>query len=162
VTDSLKWTITLVQGADGYRLPTEAEWEYGCRAGTTTLYSLPAPAGGNIINITWANYNSAGPRAVKSYAAYSNNRGIFDMHGNVREWCWDWYDSNWYTENPAGNPVGSTIGSFRVVRGGGWKSTGDKLRSSCRDSEAPNNNTQDDLGFRVLRPKYPEGIPSSR
>jgi len=151
-----EWTVTLVDGADGYRLPTEAEWEYACRAGTVSLYST-----GNAITTDQANFDFPFPKAVGSYA--SNPWGLYDMHGNVWEWCWDWYDAAYYTKShPPGNPAGPLIGEHRVRRGGSWSNIGsEQLRSSFREKATPDDSL-DNLGFRVLRSKYPEGIPSSR
>ena len=147
----------MIPGADGYRLPTEAEWEYACRAGTSAPYSIPAPLGGNDISSSQANFNSAGPAAVGSYAP--NQLGLYDTHGNVWEWCWDWYGA--YSGSSAGNPVGPQTGDYRVARGGAWSSaTAAELRSSCRVGKEADTSTGD-IGFRVIRPKYPEGIPGN-
>ena len=151
--DAIKWTVTMIPGANGYRLPTEAEWEYACRAGTTTRYST-----GNTITGEQANYNSAGTTAAGGFN--SNPLGLCDMHGNVWEWCWDWYVENQYgnTPNRVGNPPGPAAGVNRVRRGGSWKSAdAGELRSAYRESAGPDT-AADDLGFRVLRPKYPEGV----
>ena len=137
--DWVKWN------ANGYRLPTEAEWEYACRAGTTTEYSI-----GNIISGNNANYwdsgdsydNGATP--VGSYGA--NARGLYDMHGNVWEWCWDWYSP--YSSSSKSNPRGSSVGSDRVVRGGGWGDYAEDLRSAVRNYD----NSDDNYPNRGFRP----------
>ena len=113
-----------------YVLPTESQWEYACRAGTTTMYSW-----GNDINSSRANYNWDGAyntgvdfkqtRDVGQYAA--NPLGFFDMHGNVSEWTADWYQAAYPSGNPVVNPTGPASGSYRVRRGGSWHSDGTPL-----------------------------------
>jgi formylglycine-generating enzyme required for sulfatase activity len=125
-----------------YVLPTESQWEYACRAGTTTVYSW-----GNTITSANANYNNTiGQTAdVGQYAA--NPWGFFDMHGNVLEWTADWYGT-YPTGNPVIDPLGAASGSDRVVRGGSWSNGGADLRSARRNDDTPGNRSGN-LGFRV-------------
>ena len=113
-----------------YVLPTEAQWEYACRAGTVTAYSW-----GDSINSSDANfnYNFGQTRDVGKYSA--NPWGFFDMHGNVWEWTADWYGS--YSSASVIDPEGSASGSYRVVRGGSWGSDGAGLRSAERSHDTP-------------------------
>ena len=123
-------------------LPTESQWEYACRAGTTTMYSW-----GNDINATRANYNVSGlgqTRDVGYYAA--NPLGFFDMHGNVFEWTADWYAV--YSSGAQTDPTGPASGSGRVTRGGSWDATGAILRSASRTYEGPSDRRLN-VGFRV-------------
>jgi sulfatase modifying factor 1 len=126
----------------GCRLPTEAEWEYACRAGTTTAYHT-----GSTLNAGQANYNSNQTKAVGSYAP--NAWGLFDMHGNVWEWCSDWYGS--YPSSAQTNPSGPVSGSNRVLRGGGWHNDGRYCRSAYRGGNVPSLRT-DGIGFRLVVP----------
>ena len=126
-----------------YVLPTEAQWEYACRAGTTTDYSW-----GNDINASQANYidsNNNRPLNVGQYA--SSPWGFFDMHGNVWEWTADWYGT-YPTGNPVVDPTGPASGSARVFRGGSWGLTGPNLRSADRDYFNPSFRYYN-IGFRV-------------
>ena len=127
-----------------YVLPTESQWEYACRAGTTTMYSW-----GNDINATRANYSVSGLSQTRDVGYYAANPlGFFDMHGNVWEWTADWYQAAYPTGNPVVDPTGPASGSFRVTRGGAWSSDGSGLRSAKRHNSAPSNR-YDYLGFRV-------------
>ena len=126
-----------------YVLPTESEWEYACRAGTTTAYSW-----GSSIAAANANYSSSGigqTRDVGQYAA--NPWGFFDMHGNVWEWTADWYQAA-YPSGTVTDPTGPASGSNRVIRGGSWHYAGTGLRSAQRFSYAPGS-PNSSLGFRV-------------
>jgi formylglycine-generating enzyme required for sulfatase activity len=123
-----------------YVLPTESQWEYACRAGTSTVYSW-----GDDINSSRANYNIGQTSNVGNYAA--NAWGFFDMHGNVWEWTADW-GGTYPADNPVVNPTGAASGSHRVLRGGSWGSDGTLLRSAKRHDHAPSDRG-DTLGFRV-------------
>jgi formylglycine-generating enzyme required for sulfatase activity len=130
--------------ANGYRLPTEAEWEYACRAGTITMYYW-----GDSISPDNANYgdNIKKPAPVGSYP--SNQFGLYDMSGNVYEFCWDyWQDS--YNPDDNKDPHGPDRKSFRTTRGGYWKFPGDVLRSGRRDNTYQNRRSEGN-GFRVAR-----------
>jgi ribosomal protein L7/L12 len=144
-----RW-ITWDQNSNGYRLPTEAEWEYACRAGTTGPFNT-----GDNISTDQANYNGHYPynnnvkginrkkiTPVGSFAP--NSWGLFDMHGNVCEWCWDWYGS--YSNEHQNDPLGALSGKDRVIRGGCCIDHAENIRSAsrgfCNDGFA---------GFRVCR-----------
>jgi formylglycine-generating enzyme required for sulfatase activity len=146
-----------LSGKDGksYRLPTEAEWEYACRGGTTTPFHFGAQLNGREANCT-ENYpygtKDKGPYRrrtadVGSYAA--NSFGLFDMHGNVWEWCSDWYDSAYYSASPMDDPTGPASGTTRVDRGGAWVSVARLCRSATRSSNSPSSR-YGSLGFRVV------------
>jgi formylglycine-generating enzyme required for sulfatase activity len=127
-----------------YVLPTESQWEYACRAGTSTMYSW-----GNDINATRANYNVSGLSQTRDVGYYAANPlGFFDMHGNVWEWTADWYQAAYPTGNPVVDPSGPASGSYRVHRGGSWNSDGAPLRSAKRNGNPPSSRTIY-IGFRV-------------
>ncbi len=150
-------TVTWNRSASGYRLPTEAEWEYACRAGTTGPFNT-----GNNITDSEANcynhygYNNKSDRIVGGYRRSSapvrsfkaNPWGLFDMHGNVAEWCWDWYGE--YESGEQTNPTGPSTGSFRVNRGGGWNDFPKHIRSAYRSPMADDESGYS-IGFRVVR-----------
>ena len=152
--DDKKWTVRVNWNANGYRLPTEAEWEYAARSrggnekwsGTSTENNLSTYAN------YWENgdndkdgYENTAP--VKSYRA--NSLGLYDMSGNVWEWCWDWYDD--YSKNASINPKGSNTGANRVIRGGSWNSRPAYLRCAYRNRYTPDNRNDDFVGFRLSR-----------
>ncbi len=130
-----------------YRLPTEAEWEYACRAGTTTAYHT-----GKNLNPGAANFDGEidRGRTVEAASFPPNAWGLHDMHGNVREWTADYYDDEFYESRAATfNPTGSVKGDERVVRGGSWNDDADEARSAHRDEQDPHDMSHT-LGFRVV------------
>jgi formylglycine-generating enzyme required for sulfatase activity len=140
--------------ANGYRLPTEAEWEYACRAGHAT-----ALANGNISEIacgTDANLTAIGWYCGNSGDIHhpvgtkvSNDWSLFDMHGNVWEWCWDWWEDQ-YTLPAPDDPRGPDDGVYRVFRGGSFNADARDCRSAGRYRTPPGNSLER-LGFRLAR-----------
>jgi len=138
-----------------YRLPTEAEWEYACRAGTTTPFNT-----GQTISTDQANYDGdyvygngrKGTDRGKTteVGSFSPNAfGLYDMHGNVYEWCQDWYDEDYYSNSPSVDPQGPNTGEYRVLRGGSWYNYPRGCRSANRYRLTPDG-TNDGSGFRVV------------
>ena len=133
-----------------YRLPTEAEWEWSCRAGTTTAYSFGDDEG-QLGQYAWFKGN-AGDKNEKYAHAVGQKRanpfGLYDMHGNVFEWCQDWYGDDFYEESAMSDPAGPSSGSSRVVRGGSWNGEPDYCRSGYRLYCVPGYRIRS-FGFRV-------------
>jgi len=137
--------------ANGYRLPTEAEWEFTSRGGiknySTGIYS----GSNNADSVAWYDANSGGKtHPVGTKAA--NSLGLYDMSGNVWEWCWDWFGAYGVSNqtDPAGDASGVASGSNRVYRGGGWSSSARYLRSAYRSYGTPSGRSSN-LGFRLVR-----------
>jgi formylglycine-generating enzyme required for sulfatase activity len=127
-----------------YILPTESQWEYACRAGTTTMYSW-----GNDINATRANYSVSGLSQTRDVGYYAANPlGFFDMHGNVWEWTANWYQATYPSGNPVVDPTGPASGSLRLFRGGSWINNDSDLRSAKRFDYNPSTRYSN-VGFRV-------------
>ncbi len=126
-----------------YRLPTEAEWEYACRAGSTGDYA------GNLNAMAWYGENS-GDKTHAVGTKRPNAWGLYDMHGNVWEWCQDWYGENYYSQSPSVDSQGPSTGSYRVTRGGGWDNGALYCRSADRGWSAPDFRVYA-LGFRLVR-----------
>ncbi len=134
-----------------YRLPTEAEWEYACRAGTTTVVCY-----GDSLSSVQANFNGNHPfgdapkgphlKAPTRVGSYKPNAfGLYDMHGNVWEWCADWLDDGYYAKSPVDDPPGPASAKYHVVRGGGYFYTGEYCRSGHRSHPI-----RAGIGFRVV------------
>lgn len=135
--------VTVDTTANGYRLPTEAEWEYVCRAGTTTDYS----GNNNLDELGWYNSNSGYyPHFVGSMKP--NQFDVYDMHGNVWEWCWDWYSPDYYSVSTSVNPTGPITGSRHILRGGSYSDGANSARSSNR---AFNGNDYENCGLRIIK-----------
>ncbi len=137
----------------GCRLPTEAEWEYACRAGTTTPFNT-----GDNLTTNQANYNGNFPyrdnekgefrQSTMPVGSYPPNPwGLYDMHGNIWEWCHDWFDA--YPIEPQTNPKGPDSGLFRIFRGGGWRNYAQLCRSAFRYNYFPDYRYFN-IGFRVV------------
>ena len=128
----------------GYRLPTESEWEYACRAGTTTAYSF-----GDNITPKDANYFDSNTGKTLAGGSYKPNAfGLYDMHGNVHEWCEGWYEK--YPVEPVTDPKGPATGEKKVLRGGSFGTLDAKVRSSFRFIFSPSGQYFD-FGFRLAR-----------
>ena len=146
--------------ANGYRLPTESEWEYACRGCTTSAFSCNEPS---YTSGSCSSCTSGTHPVLEDYCVYCANApggtevlgsklpnpyGLFDIHGNVFEWCWDLYGT--YPVGSATDPTGAISGSNRVCRGGGWSSDPRLCRSALRNNSAPNVRSNS-KGFRLLR-----------
>jgi formylglycine-generating enzyme required for sulfatase activity len=130
-----------------YRLPTEAEWEYACRAGTTTRWYCGDDAAG-VVDVAWFGENAHGmthPVGQKKPNAW----GLYDMHGNVWQWCADWFGANYYEQSPLSDPIGPPVGTGHVLRGGYWWFSASACRSASRLTLVPASRNRND-GFRVV------------
>ncbi len=146
---------TEVERGHVYRLPTEAEWEYACRAGSHTPFHTGPSLSPRDARIDGGNPYGSGPSLlspphtgrVASYPA--NLFGLHDMHGNVWEWCSDWYDASYYQHSPRHDPPGPESGVYRVLRGGSWRNQASTCRSAYRNALPPNQH-QPYIGCRVV------------
>ena len=141
--------VTVVSGSTGYRLPTEAQWEYAAKGGNNPPVGFTFAGSNNANDVAWHSGNS-GNMTREVGLLQPNRLGIYDMSGNVWEWCWDWWGS--YTSEAKSDPMGAAAtGGVRVLRGGGWFSDARSTRSAYRFSFNPNVRNNGD-GFRLLRP----------
>ncbi len=140
--------VTWNRSANGYRLPTEAEWEYAARGGNKGRGYIFA--GSNYVDeVVWY-WDNSGEKTHPVGRKKANELDIYDNSGNVGEWVWDRYDSDYYSSSPASDPAGPYSGADRVMRGGGWYNDA----RCCRSADRGGYNSADriaDLGFRVVR-----------
>ena len=139
-------TLNVKEGVTVYRLPTEAEWEYAARAGSTTTYSFGNKAS-KLGDYAWYGDNAEG-RTHPVGQRKPNAWGLYDMHGNVWEWVQDWYGP--YDVDEVTDPPGPSEDSYRIYRGGGWGTFAGNCRSSERNFDTPDTRLAG-LGFRLLR-----------
>jgi len=133
--------------ANGYRLPTEAEWEYAARSGGRDDRKWSGTNNkSDLGDYAWYSGSETHPVGTKQ----PNELGIYDMSGNVWEWCWDWYDNDYYTDSPSNNPKGPSSGSDRVLRGGSWNNFANFCRTANRIYYHPSH-SYSSTGFRLLR-----------
>jgi sulfatase modifying factor 1 len=134
--------------ANGYRLPTEAEWEFAAKGGTNSK-GFRYSGSDKLEDVAWHKVNSNGqPHTVGT--KLPNELGIYDMSGNVWEWCWDWYNKDFYKLEKVDNPKGPEMGERRTVRGGSWDSKSNYVRPANRISTIPSK-THEFYGFRIAR-----------
>ena len=148
-------TVTWNRGASGYRLPTEAEWEYACRAGTSTAFNdgpITSPGCSPVdscLNLAGWYCGNAGGTTEPVENKRRNAWGLYDMHGNLWQWCWDRWDGSDYANGAVTDPTGPVSGSGQVIRGGGWDDNASVCRSASRGQGNPTGGV--DIGFRVAR-----------
>ena len=154
-TDPTSWKCNddKPYAAEGYRLPTEAEWEYSCRAGTTTAYAdggiteIGCGDEPSLMNSGWYCGNADGwTHPVAELMPNAN--GLYDMHGNVWEWCNDWYYGTYLDEET--NPIGGPPGWYKVLRGGSWSEVARRCRSASRRNPSPHKGLNGRHGFRYV------------
>jgi formylglycine-generating enzyme required for sulfatase activity len=149
-SNSIWDAVVVISGSKGYRLPTEAQWEYACRAGTTTAYNT----GAGISDSTGWHSSNSGGKTHEVGKKPANAWGLYDMHGNVWEWCWDWYGSDYYEGRPSPDkePVGASGGTYRVLRGGSWGFVAEFARSAYRSYDFYPYGRYSSVGFRLVCP----------
>ncbi|MFH1824478.1 MAG: formylglycine-generating enzyme family protein, partial [Candidatus Firestonebacteria bacterium] len=131
----------------GKRLPTEAEWEKACRAGSSSKYCFEDNKS-ELGDYAWY-YSNSGSKTHPAGEKKPNKWGIYDMHGNVWEWCSDWYDGGYYANSHKDNPKGLDTGTSKVLRGGSWHNIANNCRSALRNYNSPDLRYVD-VGFRCV------------
>jgi formylglycine-generating enzyme required for sulfatase activity len=152
LNSTARWLVTWDRKANGYRLPTEAEWEYAAKGGNEAPGGFIFAGSNEQTEVAWYSATSGGkthPVGEKT----ANKLGLYDMSGNVWEWCWDWYGD--YKTNAQTDPIGASLGSKRVIRGGSWYDSAAYVRSAYRNSFIPSN-MNFSVGFRIVRTALPE------
>jgi formylglycine-generating enzyme required for sulfatase activity len=154
--DAKTWVCDF--SADGYHLPTEAQWEYACRGGSAGVYSFGDDSA-DLKSYGW--FKATADRKTHPVGELKANPfGLFDVAGNVAEWCNDWYGRDYYAQSPAADPTGPSSGEKKVVRGGGFKSAAEDCTCAARNSDEPGFSdacvASDDYGFRCVRRAAPK------
>ena len=140
--------LNTLEKTRAYRLPSEAEWEYAARAGSQSTYCF-GPETARLAEYAWFQNNSgAAPHPVGQLAP--NDWGLYDMHGNVHEWCADWYARDYYAHSPAKNTPGPRKGVARVLRGGDWGSEAWYCRCAIRSLSSPQRRSPR-VGLRIVK-----------
>lgn len=135
-----------------FRLPTEAEWEYACRGNSSTKYAHGSRKAG-LNNYAWYYDNAFNKEEMYAHEVgtrKANKWGLYDMAGNVYEWCYDWYSRNYYNKSPVQHPKGPVHGKYKVVRGGDWARTDYFLRAASRRYYDPHYKDVN-VGFRLAK-----------
>jgi formylglycine-generating enzyme required for sulfatase activity len=144
---TMRWLVTWNRNANGYRLPTEAEWEYAARGGDESPGDFIFSGSNDQVEVAWYSANSGGsthPVGTKE----PNKLELYDMSGNVWEWCWDWHGS--YPARTQTDPTGASSGSRRVIRGGSFYDSAGYIRCASRHSCIPSDRNIG-TGFRIVR-----------
>jgi formylglycine-generating enzyme required for sulfatase activity len=145
--DDMKWVVTWNRNANGYRLPTEAEWEWAAKGGGKDFMIYEYSGSNSVDGVAWYDGNSENrTHPVKTKAG--NSLGLYDMSGNIYELCWDWYGS--YSGSSQTDPAGAAGGSYRVIRGGSWYFDAQGVRSTYRLIFPPLGRAHI-IGFRLVR-----------
>jgi len=134
-----------------YRLPTEAEWEYAARSGGKNDKWAGVNDDSKVGDVAWYDQNSQDNLIRSVGQKIPNDLNLYDMSGNAQEWCQDWYDEKYYTTSPKDNPTGPTDGKKRVVRGGSFGSTVEKVKTTARYRDNPDI-SESSTGFRLVLP----------
>jgi formylglycine-generating enzyme required for sulfatase activity len=150
--------LNRAEGTNVYGLPTEAQWEYAARAGSTAAYCFGSETG-MLAGYAWYRANSDGSTQPVGRLT-PNDWGLYDMHGNVHEWCADWFDRHYYAASPSLSPLGPKTGVARCLRGGDWGSEEWYCRSAIRSLSSPQRQSPR-VGFRVVKRIGAEG-PSAK
>jgi formylglycine-generating enzyme required for sulfatase activity len=155
--NSIMHATVAIDGGNGYRLPTEAEWEYACRASSRQRFHFGVKTDSRRANLQsrtvvlyGSSVNSSLKRTAETGSYKPNAWGLYDMHGNVAEWCWDWYGEDYYGRSPRQDPRGPDHGRHRVLRGGSWLLNESGCRSASRFYLTADQRTSF-AGFRVAR-----------
>jgi len=147
-SDSTWNAVQIVAGSTGYRLPTEAQWEYAAKGGNGSPGNYTYSGSDTAGDVAWY-YDNSGSKTHEVGKKAPNDLGLYDMSGNVWEWCWDWYGT--YVSGAQTNPEGADSGSDRVLRGGSWYLSAELTRSAYRRGDVPYGRG-DVNGFRLVRP----------